>query len=92
MSSALASRRFFVDRPADWQLPAIAFAACLAGQLALLFVESKEEQELSLQRKRRLQEIEFDQRLDIALADEMDKALKVKDLARFKKLDALRKR
>ena len=48
-----ASRRF--DSPGrPWLLSAVLGILCLAAQLALIFVESKEEEELSLLRKHRL--------------------------------------
>jgi hypothetical protein len=72
----VASKRFF-DTPPK---PALTFAAAgtllLSGQLALLFVESKEEEELSLVRKRRLaavqQSIKEDERLSIRIQKEIN--------------------
>ena len=45
--------KMFLDHK-RWVAPAICLAVALSCQLGLLFVESKEEEELSLLRKRRL--------------------------------------
>jgi hypothetical protein len=50
----LASRRFFDTPVKPWAAFALTGTALLACQLALIFVESKEEEELSLIRRQRL--------------------------------------
>ena len=55
IASGLASRRFFDPHPTEWIVPTMVFVLCLGSQLALVFVESKEEGELSLNRKRRME-------------------------------------
>jgi hypothetical protein len=42
------------SHPSRWWIPAAGLASALACQIALIFVESKEEQELSLLRTQRL--------------------------------------
>jgi len=72
----VASKRFFDTPPR----PAVAFAVTgtflLLAQLGLLFIESKEEEELSLVRKQRLaavqQSIEENERLSSRIQREMD--------------------
>jgi uncharacterized membrane protein YcjF (UPF0283 family) len=52
IASAVTVRRFF--ERGNWVIPAACLAISLGCQLLLLFVESKEEEELSLLRMRRM--------------------------------------
>ena len=52
ISAAISVRKFFEH--GLWFIPATCLTLALACQIALLFVESKEEEELSLLRKQRL--------------------------------------
>jgi len=52
VASAVTVRRFF--ERGNWFVPAACLAVFLALQLCLIFVESKEEEELSLLRTRRM--------------------------------------
>jgi len=55
ISSAVSVRKFFEH--GEWGIPAGCLAMSLGLQLGLIFVESKEEEELSLLRKQRLDSI-----------------------------------
>lgn len=92
IAAGLASRRFFDPHPTGWVVPTIVFVLCLSSQLALVFVESKEEEELSLSRKRRMEAERHRISLDTVFANEMENALITRDLRLFKKLDALRRK
>lgn len=51
VSSGICVKKF--QEGGAWQLPAIVFALALLTQISLVFIESKEEEELSLLRKLR---------------------------------------
>ena len=91
IASGLASRRFFDPHPAGWRTPAVVFVLCLGSQLALVFVESKEEEELSLDRKRRMGCSAAQHGNRKRIADEMKISLHARDLEYYKKLKALRR-
>jgi hypothetical protein len=52
--SGITVRELMDSRPSRWWIPAGGLALALACQIALIFVESKEEEELSLLRTQRL--------------------------------------
>jgi hypothetical protein len=72
----IAAKRFF-DTPAKpWAVLAAAGLVCLGCQLGLIFVESKEEEELSLVRRQRMaavqQSIEENEKLSTRIQKEME--------------------
>ncbi len=66
-------------------------AACLLCQLGLVFVESKEEEELSLRRQGRMDAERQQMQINATLASKMDEALQANDLDQYTSLKALRR-
>jgi hypothetical protein len=74
-SSGIAVKRYF-ENTNNWYVPALCLALALGAQLALVFVESKEEEELSLIRKQRIEVIKNDTLVAAAVAAQMEKEIK----------------
>jgi hypothetical protein len=73
-SSGITVKKYFDH--ANWYIPAVCLAVALCSQLALIFVESKEEEELSLIRKQRIKGIEQATVIEAAIAEQMEKEIK----------------
>ncbi|WP_263373286.1 hypothetical protein [Granulicella aggregans] len=63
----------------SWAFPAVCLAVALSCQLGLIFVESKEEEELSLTRKQRLEAVKAEIAEDRALTVRIQHEIEVGD-------------
>jgi hypothetical protein len=70
--------KMYLDRK-SWAIPAVCLAGALSCQLGLIFVESKEEEELSLIRKQRLEAVKAEIAEDRALTARIQHEIKVGD-------------
>ncbi|ADV84642.1 hypothetical protein [Terriglobus saanensis] len=91
-ASGLAVHWFFDAAGKPWGVPATVLVICLGGQLALIFVESKEEEELSLGRTKRIELGKRSIELDQKIATKMQEAIDSGHLDQVLELDELRKK